>query len=46
MSISRLVQRVVAVLALSLAAVAALAQSYPAPKPGEWIAKDFRFHTG
>jgi homoserine O-acetyltransferase len=23
-----------------------LAQGYPAPKEGNWIAKDFRFHTG
>ena len=23
-----------------------LAQGYPAPKEGDWIAKDFRFHTG
>ena len=21
-------------------------QNYPAPKPGEWIARDFKFHTG
>src|SRR2546430_10619650 len=25
---------------------AALAADYPAPKQGEWIAKDFKFHTG
>jgi homoserine O-acetyltransferase len=25
---------------------AGLAQGYPAPKEGDWIAKDFRFHTG
>jgi homoserine O-acetyltransferase len=25
---------------------AALANEYPAPKDGEWIARDFRFHTG
>ena len=23
-----------------------LAADYPAPKQGEWIAKDFKFHTG
>ena len=32
--------------ALSLLASAALAADYPAPKQGEWIARDFRFHTG
>src|SRR5580692_13200906 len=24
----------------------AMAADYPAPKQGEWIAKDFKFHTG
>jgi homoserine O-acetyltransferase len=35
-------------LALAFAAVAfsAFAADYPAPKQGEWIAKDFKFHTG
>jgi homoserine O-acetyltransferase/O-succinyltransferase len=27
-------------------AVAAQAADYPAPKEGDWIARDFRFHTG
>jgi homoserine O-acetyltransferase len=27
-------------------AEAGLAQGYPAPKEGDWIAKDFQFHTG
>lgn len=31
---------------LSLAAVAAVAAEYPAPKEGTYIAKDFKFHTG
>ena len=31
---------------LSLAALPALAADYPAPKEGDWIARDFRFHTG
>ena len=31
---------------LSLVALAASAADYPAPKQGEWIARDFRFHTG
>ena len=33
-------------LALVLAAVPSLAADYPAPKEGDWIARDFRFHTG
>ena len=31
---------------LSLIALSAAAQSYPRPKEGDWIARDFRFHTG
>jgi homoserine O-acetyltransferase len=34
------------VLAVALIPCAATAQNYPAPRQGEWIAKDFRFHTG
>ena len=30
---------------LSISA-SALAADYPAPKQGDWIAKDFKFHTG
>ena len=43
MMISR---RAALVAALSLIALPALAADYPAPKQGDWIAKDFRFHTG
>ena len=32
--------------AFALASCAAFAADYPAPKQGEWIAKDFKFHTG
>ncbi len=32
--------------ALVLTSVAAMAADYPAPKQGEWIARDFKFHTG
>jgi len=32
--------------ALVLTSVAAMAAGYPAPKQGDWIAKDFKFHTG
>jgi homoserine O-acetyltransferase len=36
----------ITVVALSLVALSAAAQNYPAPKEGTWIARDFRFHTG
>ncbi len=29
-----------------LASVTAMAADYPAPKEGDWVAKDFKFHTG
>src|SRR6195952_4820330 len=32
--------------AFALTSFAALAADYPAPKQGDWIAKDFKFHTG
>src|SRR6476660_6889032 len=32
--------------ALALTSVTAFAADYPAPKQGEWIAKDFKFHSG
>jgi homoserine O-acetyltransferase/O-succinyltransferase len=38
--------RAVGVLALVLPSIAAAAADYPAPKQGEWIARDFKFHTG
>jgi homoserine O-acetyltransferase/O-succinyltransferase len=31
---------------LSLIASAAVAADYPAPKEGDWVTQDFRFHTG
>lgn len=30
----------------ALISFSASAQNYPAPKQGQWIAKDFKFHTG
>jgi len=33
-------------LALTLPAAVAVAADYPAPKQGEWVARDFKFHTG
>ena len=32
--------------ALALTSLSAMAADYPAPKQGDWIAKDFKFHTG
>jgi homoserine O-acetyltransferase/O-succinyltransferase len=32
--------------AFALTSLAAAAAEYPAPKQGDWIAKDFKFHTG
>src|ERR1700674_5248292 len=36
----------ISVVVLSLIALSAAAQNYPAPKEGSWVARDFRFHTG
>ena len=33
-------------LTYALMALPALAADYPAPKQGEWVVRDFRFHTG
>ncbi len=39
--------RIASALVLTLiATAAALAQNYPAPKEGTWVARDFKFHTG
>src|SRR3954471_4858746 len=38
--------RLIAVFAFIALPFAALAADYPAPKQGEWVARDFRFHTG
>jgi homoserine O-acetyltransferase/O-succinyltransferase len=35
-----------AALVFALVPFTVLAQNYPAPKQSEWIAKDFKFHTG
>ena len=35
-----------AALALALVSFSASAADYPAPKQGDWIARDFKFHTG
>jgi homoserine O-acetyltransferase len=38
--------RAIGALALVLLSIAAAAADYPTPKQGEWIARDFKFHTG
>jgi homoserine O-acetyltransferase len=38
--------RLIAVLAFIVLPFAAPAADYPAPKQGQWIARDFKFHTG
>jgi homoserine O-acetyltransferase/O-succinyltransferase len=38
--------KAISVLAFVLPSIVAAAADYPAPKQGEWIARDFKFHTG
>ena len=38
--------RAVSAIALLLPSAVALSAEYPTPKQGDWIARDFRFHTG
>ncbi len=38
--------KTISVLALVLPSIGAAAADYPAPKQGDWIARDFKFHTG
>ena len=38
--------RMAGALAFALLSAAASAADYPAPKEGDWVAWDFRFHTG
>jgi homoserine O-acetyltransferase len=38
--------RAAAIFALAMISLVANAADYPAPKEGNWIARDFRFHTG
>jgi len=35
-----------AALVFVLASFSAAAADYPAPKQGDWVARDFKFHTG
>ena len=38
--------RAFATLAFAFISSSAFAADYPAPKHAEWVARDFRFHTG
>jgi homoserine O-acetyltransferase len=38
--------RIAGALAFALLSAAASAADYPVPKEGDWVARDFRFHTG
>jgi len=38
--------RIAGALAFALISAVASAADYPAPKEGDWVARDFRFHTG
>lgn len=40
------VLRIAVAAMLAFVALPAMAADYPTPKQGEWIARDFRFHTG
>jgi homoserine O-acetyltransferase len=38
--------RISVAIAIALTSFSAVAADYPAPKQGDWIARDFKFHTG
>ena len=46
MTLSRLFSRIACASGFCLFALSVWAADYPAPSPGEWIVRDFRFHTG
>jgi homoserine O-acetyltransferase len=46
MKVQRLLLPAALTVALLLIALAPAVAQYPAPKEGDWIARDFRFHTG
>src|SRR6266436_9620946 len=46
MRFPRIMLQAAASVALSLSVFSAGAADYPAPKEGDWVARDFRFHTG
>lgn len=46
MNVLKLLARAFFGASLSLVGFAAFAADYPAPQQGQWVVKDFRFHTG
>src|SRR5512138_844575 len=46
MALPQTLFRIAASFAAGLVAIAAAAADYPAPRDADWIARDFRFHTG
>jgi homoserine O-acetyltransferase/O-succinyltransferase len=46
MELSRAALSIGLAVVLAMTSLAARAADYPAPKPGDWIAGDFKFHTG
>ena len=46
MKLIRILGRTMLGLAFILTALTGLAADYPAPKEGDWVVRDFRFHTG
>ncbi len=46
MQLIKILAGVLGSLAITLAASPGLAADYPTPKEGDWVVRDFRFHTG
>src|SRR5204863_7074900 len=46
MKLTTVLARVMWSLALALTALPSAAADYPTPKEGDWVVRDFRFHTG
>jgi homoserine O-acetyltransferase len=46
MGFSRAARSIGLAVVFAMTSIAARAADYPAPKPGDWIAGDFKFHTG
>jgi homoserine O-acetyltransferase/O-succinyltransferase len=46
MELSRAALAIGCAMVLAMTSLAARAADYPAPKPGDWIVGDFKFHTG
>jgi homoserine O-acetyltransferase/O-succinyltransferase len=46
MKLATVLARVMLGFALALTALPGLAADYPAPREGDWIVRDFKFHTG